>query len=184
MGLKEDQEFARIACERLVEGLPVKLIKKESLIASRLAQAKLSPLKKLEAIYELLDELGSYVASSTPCRKGCSSCCHYAVTVSEVEVQFIEAHTRNKRLKQALPKRDYHGHACPFLKNNACSIYVARPFVCRRFHSLAPSAEWCEPERSFAGDFPHLKSSELDVAFDALRVDSPVQDIRQVFRPQ
>ncbi|WP_446731553.1 YkgJ family cysteine cluster protein [Pseudomonas sp. OTU5201] len=183
MGLKEDQEFARAACERLVEGLPAKLIKKESLIASRLAQAKLSPLKKLEAVYELLDELGSYVAPSSPCRKGCSSCCHYAVTVSEVEVQFIEAHTRHKRLKQALPKRDYHGDACPFLKNNACSIYLARPFVCRRFHSLAPTAEWCEPEHSFAGDFPHLRSSELDAAFDALRRDSPVQDIRQVFRP-
>lgn len=184
MGLKEDQESALATCKRLVEGLPAKLIKKEFSIASRLEQAKLSPLKKLDAIYELLGEIGAYVAPSTPCRKGCSSCCHFAVTVSEVEVQYIEAHTKFKRLKQALPAEDFHGQACPFLNNNSCSIYSARPFVCRRHHSLAPSSEWCAPERSFAGEFPQLKSSELEMAFDALRVSSPVRDIRQVFRGQ
>ncbi|WP_165671479.1 YkgJ family cysteine cluster protein [Metapseudomonas otitidis] len=181
MGLKEDQESALATCKRLVEGLPAKLIKKESSIANRLEQAKLSPLKKLDAIYKLLGEIGAYVAPSTPCRKGCSSCCHFAVTVSEVEVQYIEAHTKYKRRKQALPAEDFHGQACPFLKNNSCSIYSARPFVCRRHHSLAPSPEWCAPEKSFAGEFPQLKSSELETAFDALRVSSPVWDIRQVF---
>jgi len=181
MGLKEDQEFARDTCKRLVEGLPVKLIKQESSIADRLAQAKLSPLRKLETIYELLGEIGTYVAPSTPCRKGCSSCCHFAVTVSAVEVQYIEAHTKHKRFKRVLPAEDYHGQACPFLKNNSCSIYSARPFVCRRHHSLAPPPEWCAPENAFAGEFPQLKSSELEKAFDALRISSPVLDIRQVF---
>ncbi|HCG0885746.1 YkgJ family cysteine cluster protein [Pseudomonas aeruginosa] len=181
MGLKEDQESALATCSRLVEGLPAKLVKKEFSIANRLERAKLSPLKKLEAIYELLGEIGAYVAPSTPCRKGCSSCCHFAVTVSEIEVQYIEAHTKYKRLKQALPAEDFHGQACPFLRHNSCSIYSARPFVCRRQHSLAPSPEWCAPEKSFAGEFPQLKSSELETAFDALRVSSPVWDIRQVF---
>lgn len=184
MGLKEDQEFARAACKRLVERLPAKLIKKESSIADRLAQAKLSPLKKLEAIYELLAEIGACIAPSTPCKKGCSSCCHFAVTVSAVEVQYIEANTKHKRLKRVLPAEDYHGQACPFLQNNSCSIYSARPFVCRRHHSLAPTPEWCAPENSFAGEFPQLKSSELEKAFDALRVSSPVLDIRQVFGAQ
>lgn len=181
MGLKEDQEFALAACKRLVDEFPAKLIKKESSIADRLVKAKLSPLKKLEAIYELLGEVNAYFAPSTPCRKGCSSCCHFAVSVSEVEVQYIEARTKYKRLNRLLPTEDYHGKACPFLKNNSCGIYSARPFVCRRHHSLAPTAEWCAPERSFAGEFPQIKSSELEKAFDALRVSSPVWDIRQVF---
>lgn len=184
MGLKEDQEFAVAACKRLVKGLPAKLMKKELSIANRLERAKLSPLKKLEAIYELLGEIGAYVAPSTPCRKGCSSCCHFAVTVSEVEVQYIEAHTKHKRLKQVLPTDDYHGQACPFLKNNSCSIYSARPFVCRRHYSLAPSPEWCAPEKSFAGELPQLKSSELEKALDALRLSSLVWDVRQVFGVQ
>ncbi|EOZ4894389.1 YkgJ family cysteine cluster protein [Pseudomonas aeruginosa] len=131
---------------------------------------------------ELLGEIGAYVAPSTPCRKGCSSCCHFTVTVSEIEMQYIEAHTKYKRLKQALPAEDFHGQACPFLKSNSCSIYSVRPFVCRRHHSLAPSSEWCAPEKSFAAEFPQLKSSEVETAFDALRVSSPVWDIRQVFR--
>lgn len=181
MGLKEDQEFARAVCMRLVEELPATLTKKESSIANRLAQAKLSPLKKLEAIYELLGDIGSYMASSTPCKKRCSSCCHFAVTVSEVEVQYIEAHTKHKRLKRVLPAEDFHGQACHFLKDNSCSIYSARPYVCRRHHSLAPTPGWCAPENSFTGEFPQLKSSELEKAFDALRVSSPVLDIRQVF---
>lgn len=183
MGLKEDQEYARANCERLVASLPAKLIKRESEIAERLAQAKISPLKKLEAIYEMLGELGTYVAPASPCRKGCSSCCHFGVTVSEVEIQYIEANTKHRRLKQMHPKADFHGQACPFLQEGVCSIYKARPFVCRRFHSLAPTAEWCEPGKAFAGNFPQLKSSELDKAFDSIRGGSPVLDIRQVFAP-
>lgn len=184
MGLKEDQEFSRTACERLIMGFPAKLLKKESAIADRLSQVKLSPLKKLEAVYELLGEIGAHIAPSTPCKKGCSSCCHYEVTVSDVEVQYIEARTKHKRLKQVLPNEDFHGQACPFLKENYCSIYLARPFVCRRHNSLAPTPEWCAPDKSDAGDFARLESSELKKAFDALRVGSSVWDIRQVFKAQ
>ncbi|HBO1833550.1 TPA: YkgJ family cysteine cluster protein [Pseudomonas aeruginosa] len=177
----EDQEHARAACERLVEAFPAILLKKEATIATRLAEAKISPLRKLGAIYELLDEIGAHIAPATPCKKGCSNCCHYAVTVSELEIQYIEALTKRKRLKAAVPKADFHGQPCPFLKNNACSIYAARPYVCRRFHSLAPTPEWCAPENAFAGDFSQVKSTEAEDAFNALRVESPVLDIRQVF---
>lgn len=181
MSLKDDQAYAQANCERLIARFPANLIKQEAVIYSRLAQAKISPLKKLTAIYELLDSIGSYVAPATPCKKGCSSCCHIPVTVSDIEIQLIEATTKHKRLKQPLPAQDFLGAPCPFLKNNACSIYASRPFVCRRFHALAPTAEWCAPEKSNAGDFARIRSSELDKAFDSLRVGSPVLDIRQVF---
>lgn len=181
MGLKEDQICARVNCERLAASFPAALLKQESSIHARLSQAKISPLKKLSAIYELLDSIGTYVNPATPCKKGCLNCCHYSVTVSEVEIQFIEVHAQKRRLKAFLPHTDFHGHACPFLKNNACSIYTARPFVCRRFHSLAPTAEWCAPDKSFLGEFPQIQSSEVESAFNALRAGSPVLDIRQVF---
>jgi len=181
MGLKEDQAHARAACERLVNAFPASLLKREANIATRLAQAKIAPLKKLDAIYQLLDDISNYIAPATPCKKGCSNCCHYAVTVSEVEIQYIETYSKRRRLKTTLPTADFHGQPCPFLKSNACSIYSARPFVCRRFHSLASSPEWCAPENSFAGEFPQVKSSEVEDAFNALREGSPVLDIRQVF---
>jgi len=128
LGLKEDQEFALAACKRLVGGLPARLMKKGSAIASRLEQAQLSSLKELEAIYELVGEIGAYVAPSTLCRKGCSSCCHFAVTISEVEVQYIETHTRYRRLKQVLPTDDYHGQACPFLKKQLVQHLLSKAF--------------------------------------------------------
>jgi Fe-S-cluster containining protein len=34
---------------------------------------------------------------------------------------------------------------CPFLKNNSCIIYDARPFVCSSQVAVTP-AEWCNPE--------------------------------------
>jgi hypothetical protein len=40
MGLKEDQEFSRTDCERLIMGFPAKLLKKEAAIADR------SPLQR------------------------------------------------------------------------------------------------------------------------------------------
>lgn len=181
MSLEEDQAYAKSNCERLIASLPVKLLKQEAGISDRLAQAKTSPLKKLAAVYELLDDIGSYVAPATPCKKGCSNCCHISVTISETEIQYIEIHTKRKRLKQPLPKSCFHGTPCPFLKSNSCSIYSARPFVCRQFHSLAPTSEWCAPEKSFQGEFPHVKSSEAQKAFDALRAGDQVWDIRQVF---
>lgn len=181
MGLKEDQAYAHTNCERLVTGFPATLLKQESTIYKRLSQAKISPLKKLAAIYELLDCIGTYVAPATPCKKGCSSCCHYSVTVSEIEIKYIETYAKRKRLRNPLSQADFHGKACPFLKNNACSIYAARPFVCRRFHALAPTAEWCAPDKSFLGEFSQLQSSEIEDAFNSLRVGSPVLDIRQIF---
>lgn len=181
MALKDDQEFALATCKRLIANFPPKLLKKEDAIASRLALSKLAPLKKLEAVYELLDEIGAYIGPATACGKGCSACCHYGVTVSDIEVRYIEQNTKHKRLKTLLPNRDYHGQPCPFLKDNACSIYKARPFVCRRHHSLAPTPQWCAPERSNAGDFTRLESSELKKAFDSLRAGTPPLDIRQVF---
>lgn len=98
MRLEDDQEFARENCTRIITSLPPAILKKEAGLTARLEASKLLPLKKLTAIYEFLDELAKYIAP-TQCKKGCSSCCHYAVSVSEVEVQFVEQVAKKKRLK-------------------------------------------------------------------------------------
>jgi hypothetical protein len=180
MSLQDDQEFARENCTRIIASLPSVILKKEAGLTARLEASKLSPLKKLAAIYEFLDDLAKYIAP-TPCKKGCSSCCHYAVSISEVEVQFIEQVAKKKRLKVAGAPGNFTGQPCPFLMNGACSIYTARPYSCRRHHSLAPTAEWCAPENSFAGNFARAQSSEAQLAFDLVRGMSKLGDIRQVF---
>lgn len=180
MSLQEDQDFANENCIRIIASFPPAILKKEERLTARLELSKLSPLKKLAAIYEFLDDIAKYI-TPTPCKKGCSSCCHYAVSISEVEAQFIEQTAKKKRLKAAGEPGNFIGRPCPFLVDEACSIYAARPYSCRRHHSLAPTAEWCAPEKSFAGNFARAQSSEAQLAFDLLRGMRTLGDIRQVF---
>lgn len=181
MSISEDVEFARVNCERLIASFPQRLTRQEAAIFGRLSVAKISPLKKLAAIYELVDAISDHIHRSTPCKRGCSGCCHYTVSISEIEIQFIETNSKKRRAKTLLPKGDFHGTACPFLKNNECSVYEARPYVCRRHHSLAPDSQWCAPDAAFEEDFARVEFSELERAFGQLRAGSPAMDIRQVF---
>jgi Fe-S-cluster containining protein len=104
---------------------------------------------------------------------------HHAL--SEIEIQFIETNSKKRRGKTLLPKGDFHGTACPLLKNNECSVYEARPYVCRRHHSLAPDSQWCAPYTAFEKDFARVEFSELERAFENLQAGSTTMDIRQVF---
>lgn len=181
MSLQKDQDFARANCLRIIASFPANLLKQEAGLTDRLEASKLSPVKKLAAIYELVDSMAKHISPATPCKKGCSNCCNYAVTISEVEVQYIEQLTNKKRLKIQGEAGNFHGSPCPFLERGACSIYKARPFVCRSFHTLAPTAEWCAPEKSFEGEFAKVYSNEAQFSFDLLRKMKPLGDIRQVF---
>ena len=178
------QAYARENYERIAKSLPRKLVKKEEVFAARVSAANISSLKKLEMIYGLMDQLSAAVAPYVPCTANCSSCCHINVTVGELEIKFIEKHTGHKRLKVPKEPKDFHGAPCVFLKNGRCSIYKARPFVCRRFTTMAKTSYWCAPERCNDVEFALLGFTDVDAAFHGLRAASgygEVQDIRQVF---
>jgi Fe-S-cluster containining protein len=46
---------------------------------------------------------------------------------------------------------------CPFLANNACSIYEIRPYVCARIVAVTPS-EWCRAGHPRQSEALHLKA--------------------------
>lgn len=89
------------------------------------------------------------------CRKGCSFCCNLRVALKAHEVFRITVHVASKFSKKrrdeimkraqlnlsilaSLSKRGQvtTNLKCPFLQDDACSIYEVRPASCRDFHSL------------------------------------------------
>lgn len=179
------QAFARSQQQKAGATIPSGLQGREARFLERLGKAKVGPLKKLGMLYSLMQALSDAIRPLTPCKKGCSACCHINVVVSELEVAYIDEHTKHRRLRKALPKQDFHGTPCPFLSNGQCSIYSARPFVCRRHHALTPNAYWCEPQRCNDHEFSMIGFTEVDKAFGVILHEAGAgesMDIRQRFR--
>jgi len=76
------------------------------------------------------------------CRAGCSGCCDHDLSVFEVEadavrtaVQALPAGLRQRLARQVREAQEHNARgepvACPLLVNNRCSIYEARPIICR-----------------------------------------------------
>lgn len=186
MKLEEARLGAKKNFDQLVSEIPKRLSDREDGFLAQIEKAKISPKKKLESLYSFMNDLYQFASRFTPCKKGCNSCCHYSVTVSEIEIAYIEKHGGKRRNKSLGPKRDYHGSPCPFLVNGGCSIYEFRPFVCRRHVTLIPTSHWCDPVRSNDETFPLLEFSNINKAYDLIRRESSsyeMYDIRQVFQP-
>lgn len=184
MSIVDEKLFAKANYERLAKNFPSRLAAREDGLKRLIDSSKLKPIKKLESLYTFMAEVAEFVAKFTPCKKGCSHCCYYSVSISEVEIEFIEKHTRIKRRKEYLPSSDFHGLACPFLKNGCCSIYESRPFVCRKHVTLTRDNTWCKPENANKETFPILSFSGVERAFHRIRNEGAsreVFDLRQVF---
>lgn len=112
-------------------------------------------------LYDVSQFKGSYA-----CQKGCHTCCTQDVTITGLEgdliLQYLEENNKNLPLpnpdacakKPTLTTNDYvqqfidkcpeplsgmaedYSRACPFLTNGQCSIYPARPYMCRGFMSI------------------------------------------------
>ena len=175
---------ARLNYDRLTACLPANLVKKEDGLFEGFLKSHRSPHKKLKELYEFMDELYAFVGKFTPCKKSCSDCCYYNVTISDVEIAHIEKAIGIKRLMTSLPKRDFHGEPCPLLKEGAWVIYKARPFVCRRHVTLCKTPVWCHRDRCNTDVFPLLSFSEINKSMDLIIRESgqtKIMDIRQVF---
>ena len=170
--------------ERLREGLSPAILAREDGLATELASLPGSPSKRLRALYAAMAEISAAVEPFAACRAGCSSCCHYNVSVFPLEARYIEEWSGHKRLPARASAADFHGTPCPFLKGGQCSIYEVRPMACRKHFAITQTAYWCAPERCNDQEFPLVNFTSAYDAFEAIiasdRRGEPL-DMRQWF---
>ena len=120
-----------------------------------LANRQQTDSAKTRALYDAVAPLAHDLAQHAVCRKGCSHCCHIAVAINQAEADLIARRTGRTPAKPAnrmLEGREQFAHAiplgygdpCPFLVDNQCSIYDARPLACRMHFNLDTAADLCK----------------------------------------
>ena len=96
----------------------------------------------IEGVDDLTSQLNERYQSHLQCGAGCSGCCHHHLSVFAVEAAVLtEAiaalpEAQQTRIRQQaidVKEREAKGEsvACPLLLDNLCSVYEARPLICR-----------------------------------------------------
>jgi Fe-S-cluster containining protein len=176
-----DIVFSKKNRAKAIELIPIRLIEEEDALFSKILKSKRNSITKLLTLYDFMAEIFKPFQHLTPCKSKCSYCCNIRVDVSELEMSIIKKSSK-KQMKDASRGRAI-GEPCPFLKNNMCSIYDVRPFVCRMHQVFTPTNELCKQESGVGQEL--LKFSEIDKSFHHIRKDSGLgfhKDIREYFR--
>lgn len=182
------KEAAEMRRATFVAAIPSELSKREDDIQINLAKENASSRSKLRKIYNLMADLGKVAEPYIACGKGCSSCCKMNVKISQLEANQI-GEKIGKKAKMLIKSKNYSsnefiGIACIFLKDDACTIYDVRPFVCRKHIWFDTSAYWCDPSRSLDVTMPMIEfSGALGAFFDVTMKDGigVHADIRDFF---
>lgn len=120
-------------------------------------------LRKLKKLYQKLDLALKPIGRVTSCKAGCGHCCSLLVPTTKLEGDIIEEYIKNHYSEEELQdfkekinknkdllnslvhvndrflENNYKAYAeaklpCAFLdKDQRCTIYEARPFICRRY---------------------------------------------------
>ena len=139
-----------------VAATPLELNTRDDNIATELARDNSSAKSKLGKLYQLVAEASELAAPFVACKDGCSACCRMNVDVTSVEAERLASVSGKRIARVTTPVQhregEFSGVPCPFLVNDSCSVYDARPYACRAHHSFDTSSYWCQPERAGAGE--------------------------------
>ena len=107
------------------------------LFTLKMSYAGPMPLQELYRKVEAFqNNLSAPARSLSQCRKGCSRCCMVDLSVFRIEADSVRKWFRELAVGKADELRSlWSGEkpegGCAFLVNDACTIYEARPLICR-----------------------------------------------------
>lgn len=91
-------------------------------------------------LYQKIQEFENGISAETSalshCRKGCSRCCYTDISIFEIEADNIRnwfkslSEEKRTSLRSRL-RNEANTGGCSFLYQEACTIYEARPLICR-----------------------------------------------------
>jgi Fe-S-cluster containining protein len=116
----------------------------------------------LSMVYGTLDNINKYVDSKATfsCGVGCSACCHTDINLTKSEVEYVKLYMKefnvvpNDRLKVQQGAKVYSDlkwaqQGCSLLGDDGkCTVYVARPIICRIWNSISPAENCGDNEQS------------------------------------
>lgn len=151
------------------------------------------PIKRARYIHRLVDEASQDVFSHptvqelSPCKKGCHSCCHTQVSVTQDEATLLARKVGEgleidlARLETQMQAADnpaafytipYEQRKCVFLdEEGGCRVYEDRPSVCRTNAVLGSSGQ-CDTSESIQPT-RLVKTPNADLIIYAFFLNSP-----------
>jgi Fe-S-cluster containining protein len=167
----------------------------------RAAQRAPTVAQRIVWLHKAATAWGRPLQAVAACAKGCSHCCHIPLTISGKEAQMISRATGLAAMKSprnAVPVQDlvdddsvtsasarlHHwqtGMACPFLTDDACSIYEVRPLACRVLFNLDDDDLLCRHGATQPADVPYADSRMLRALALAAQPAETLADIRDFF---
>lgn len=169
----EEIEVAQGRCRAFVASLSEPATEAEDKLPALVRSMNASSKVKLQKIYAIADELSHARAAFVACGKGCSSCCHMNVGLTQPEAERIGAAIGRKPVALASSVshslEQFAGLPCPFLdRQGSCSIYEHRPLTCRKHASFFMDATHCDPAVMNDVEVPRVEFSGLDEALFAV----------------